>query len=222
MNTSHTENENPSWDSSKIKVEASPVELATYPLSSSEGSSVSYDDNNDIIEFGPIKVKPRKKPALTLATGRRSKYEVLSPDEEQKRDVRRARNRAAAERVRLSRLSVEQQLQGQINELEAQEQKLSNKVQILHYHKINLEARVLTHEKICPAMTPQNDRMPAFPTYQPPTSTIFQQVEPGSDLNLEDLFVDLPPLLENHQENYSNSLSTLIPDVDPEDLFMNP
>src|SRR5579871_23350 len=85
------------------------AQIEQYSISSSENSRQSYDDN-ETIAFGPIKVKPRKKPAPTLATGRRSKYEILTPDKEQKRNVRRARNRAAAERVRISRLNIEQQL----------------------------------------------------------------------------------------------------------------
>ena len=106
-------------------------------------------DEFDIIAFGPIKVRPRKKPAPTLATGRRSKYEILSPDEEQKRNLRRARNRAAAERVRISRLNIEQQLLNQIHELEQQQTKLMQNIQILENEKLHLESRLFTHEQIC-------------------------------------------------------------------------
>jgi hypothetical protein len=226
MNVSDTEGQNSSPNPSSNKTDELPPEIATYPSSSSEHSSVTYDDSHNIIEFGPIKVKPRKKPALTLATGRRSKYEVLSPEEEQKRDVRRARNRAAAERVRLSRLNVEQQLQGQIDKLEVQEQKLSNKVQMLQYKKLNLETRLLTREKICPTPTmaglnPQNDLIPTFTTYNPPTSTTFQQIEQLSEISLEELFLNSPSSLQNQEDNDSNSLTTLMPDMDPEDYLMN-
>ena len=128
------------------------VKVEPYTISSSENSRTSFDDN-DTIAFGPIKVKRRKKPAPTLATGRRSKYEILSPEEEQKRNIRRARNRAAAERVRVSRLSVEQQLLNQIAELESQEAKLSQNVQSLQHQKLHLETRLFTHERMCSNMT---------------------------------------------------------------------
>ena len=124
------------------------VKIEQYSASSPEYSRTSYEDN-DVIEFGPIKVKPRKKPAPTLATGRRSKYEILTPDEERKRNVRRARNRAAAERVRISRLNIEQQLQEQIDALEQQEQQLAANVRTLEHQKLHLETRLITHEHMC-------------------------------------------------------------------------
>ena len=124
------------------------VKIEQYTASSPEHSRTSYEDI-DVIEFGPIKVKPRKKPAPTLATGRRSKYEILTPDEERKRNVRRARNRAAAERVRISRLNIEQQLQNQIDALEQQEQQLSADVRTLEHQKLHLQTRLLTHEHMC-------------------------------------------------------------------------
>jgi hypothetical protein len=220
MNTSHGEDQDSTWNCPISKTEEiiSP-ETGNHPIVSSESSATSYDDNQDIIEFGPIKVKPRKKPAPTLATGRRSKYEPLSPEEEQKREVRRARNRAAAERVRINRLNVEQELQGQIDTLEQQEKILLNNLQILEYQKLNLETRLSTHRNICPTMNgthPQSSHlMSAFNNPNPP---VFQQVEQISDINLEELFLDSPDRLEN---NYSNSLTTMIPD-DIDDFFMNP
>jgi hypothetical protein len=110
--------------------------------SSSENSAVSADDQ-DVVAFGPIKVKLRKKPAPTLATGRRSRYEILTPDEEKKRDIRRARNRAAAERVRLHRLGIEEDLKGEIEQLQAQEDQLHTDVQHLQYRKLELQQKLI-------------------------------------------------------------------------------
>ena len=59
-----------------------------------------------IIRYGPITVNPRKQPSKTLFTGRRSKNEVLAGDEEEKRRVRRERNRVAATKCREKRESV--------------------------------------------------------------------------------------------------------------------
>ena len=205
MNTHHGEGQNSTWSSSDNQTEDVPVEVGNYPLGSSESSATSYDDNNDIIEFGPIKVKPRKKPALTLATGRRSKYESLTPEEEYKREVRRARNRAAAERVKISRLNVEQELQGQIDILEDEEKVLLNSLQMLQYQKLSLETRLQTHQKACPTM---NGISSAFNT---------QSVEQIPNINFDDLLLDSPRQLDN---NYTNSLSTMIPD-DIDDFFMD-
>lgn len=119
----------------------------------------SYEEN-DTIAFGPIKVKPRKRPAPTLATGRRSKYETLSPEEEAKRDVRRRRNREAAERVRLNRLAVEQQLQEQIDILQRNNDMLETHVQNLENSKLQLQTRLETHRQYCPTMNCSEQAQP--------------------------------------------------------------
>ncbi|CAF1219913.1 unnamed protein product [Didymodactylos carnosus] len=120
--------------------------------------SSSFDDEvisqqqeieKKIIEFGPIKVRPRKNPAPTLATGRRSKYEILSPDQEQKRQIRRARNRAAAEKVRVRRLGIEEQLTKEIKDLEQQKSYLVNNINELENKKLLLQTRFMTHEYLC-------------------------------------------------------------------------
>lgn len=126
-----------------IKVKPEPMSNALH-----ETNVNSFEEVN-VIEFGPIKVKPRKRPAPTLATGRRSKYEILTADEEQKRNVRRARNRAAAERVRLSRLAVEQQLLDQISQLETEEHQLTEQVENLENRRILLQTKLYTHQHMC-------------------------------------------------------------------------
>lgn len=114
-----------------------------------QSPSTVCSDDSEVIEFGPIKVKPRKRPAPTLATGRRSKYEILTPAEEQKRNIRRARNRAAAERVRVNRLGVEQSLIDQINLLENEERQLTAEIGQLENQRIRLAAQIYTHQQIC-------------------------------------------------------------------------
>ncbi|CAF0865167.1 unnamed protein product [Rotaria sordida] len=206
-----------------IKTEVLSPEIAAYPISSSENSLISFDAN-DIIEFGPIKVKRRKKPAPTLATGRRSKYEILSPEEEHKRDIRRARNRVAAERVRVSRLCVEQQLQGQIDALQEQEQKLLNHIEILQSQKLNLETRVFTHEKLCPIRSLSNaqDHLTStFISNSVPISTTIQQIEQTSEPYFEDLFPNSTPLVQTQPNNYSNSLTTTVSGDDFDMFFMD-
>ncbi|CAF1515571.1 unnamed protein product [Adineta steineri] len=204
------------------------VKLEQYSISSSENSRTSYDDN-EIIAFGPIKVKPRKKPAPTLATGRRSKYEILTPEEEQKRNVRRARNRAAAERVRVSRLNVEQQLMDQIAALEQQEQKLSNNVQTLQHKKLHLETRLFTHEQMCSTMNSSNLSLTSnldFTSYLPleniPSSS-FQQYDTMSNDKLTIEFESFLNSLttEQIQENFPESLSSILIHDDLNDFLMD-
>jgi len=215
MDKPHIHNQKSQSNPWTIKTEEYPPEIATYPISSSENSFTSCDDNN-IIEFGPIKVKPRKKPAPTLATGRRSKYETLSPEEEEKRDIRRARNRAAAERVRISRLNVEQQLQGQIDILEDQEQQLSSNIEMLQNQKLHLETRLLTHKKICSTMTVSNVLDNLLPAFTSNNTPVLQQV---SELNFDELFPHSSSPVQIQQNNTSNLLTTMMTGDDFDDLF---
>ncbi|UJR13709.1 hypothetical protein I4U23_000720 [Adineta vaga] len=195
-------------------------ETANYTLT-------SFDDN-EIIAFGPIKVKPRKKPAPTLATGRRSKYEILNPDEEQKRNIRRARNRAAAERVRISRLTVEQQLLNEIHALEDKQVKLSQDVQKLQHNKLHLETRLFTHERMCSNMNQSNvsltsdiDLTTYFPTDNvQSTSQQFDTIlyDKTGDLDFESLLESLTS--DQIQQNFPESLLTQMHIDDLNDLLM--
>jgi len=193
------------------------VKIEQCSMSSSENSRASFDDN-EIIAFGPIKVKPRKKPAPTLATGRRSKYEILSPEEERKRNVRRARNRAAAERVRVSRLNIEQQLLEQIDALEKQEEKLFSDVQTLQHQKLHLETRLFTHEQMCSTMTVSNDPISYLPLENIPTS--FQHNDKLPEFDLNDLFFD-SLTSEQIEANFPESLSTIVFTDDLNDFLMD-
>ncbi|CAF3394329.1 unnamed protein product [Rotaria socialis] len=200
-----------------------------YPIYSSENSRTSFD-GDDTISFGPIKVKPRKKPAPTLATGRRSKYEILNADEEHKRNIRRARNRAAAERVRVSRLNIEQQLLDEISALEKQEEKLLQNVETLQHQKLHLETRLFTHEKMCSNIVAQNsiiklenDRTNYFPLENSSISS--QQydttiIDKMTDFDFDDAFINLFTT-EHIQENFPESLSSIMTSDDLNDFFMN-
>ncbi|CAF4191740.1 unnamed protein product [Rotaria magnacalcarata] len=218
MENVHKKTQNSTLKASMIKTEEWPPTVTVYPRSSSESSLTSFDDN-DIIAFGPINVKRRRKPAPTLATGRRSKYEILTPEEAHKRDIRRARNRAAAERVRINRLNVEQQLQGKIDELENQEQNLLDIIELLQSQKLQLEMRLVTYEKLCSSRSlpnAQNYLIPAVLSTSAPTSATSQQV---SSFCFEDLFSDSPTPAETQPDNFSNSLPILMP-IDELDIFL--
>ncbi|CAF0727444.1 unnamed protein product [Adineta ricciae] len=189
-----------------------------YHTSSVDTSPTSGDDN-DIIEFGPIKVKPRKKPAPTLATGRRSKYETLTPEEEHKRELRRARNRAAAERVRLNRLSVEQDLQGQIDALEHQEQNLHMNIQMLETHKLNLQTRISTHEQICSPRNVSNTLTNSL--NYPPMSNMLQSTEPVPDFNFDELFPPSSTSVQTQSNHQVNFIPTIVNNDYFEDILMD-
>jgi len=214
----HLNNQNFQWNSENVPGEECISDSVRYHTSSVDTSPTSCDDN-DIIEFGPIKVKPRRKPAPTLATGRRSKYEALTPEEEHKREMRRARNRAAAERVRISRLNVEQDLQGQIDALEYQEQKLHMNIQMLENHKLQLQSRLSTHERICSSRNVSDTLTDSL--ICTPTPNTYQTVQQVSDFNFDELFPPSSSSLNSAENHQTNFLSSSIPNDDFEDILMN-
>ena len=215
MNSPFDKDQHSEWPPSFNQTGETSPHRGADAISSSETSTTSHDDNHDIIEFGPLKIKQRKKPAPTLATGRRSKYEALTPEEEYKRNVRRERNRAAAERVRVSRLNIEQQLQDQIDTLQTEEEQLLNNVQRLQYRKHQLETRIHSH------VTASNSYFAEPPSAfnnNPIDPSLFDQPTPQLQNQFDDLFLNSPVPPENN--NFS-SLSTMIPD-DIDDFIMNP
>jgi len=103
-----------------------------------------------LIRYGPITVNPRKQPSKTLSTGRRSKTEVLSADEEEKRRDRRERNRVAATKCREKRETVLSQVEQEYtNELE-NHQHLLKIVDDLKQQKNHLESVLTNHLNECP------------------------------------------------------------------------
>jgi hypothetical protein len=93
------------------------------------------------VNYGPINVKVRQYAAPTLETGRRSKFSKLEGDAAIKRELRRKRNREAAQKLKIKRCKIEQQLEKEINELEFKEQDLLTKVDTLKSYKHHLEVQ---------------------------------------------------------------------------------
>lgn len=98
-------------------------------------------------QYGPITVRPRRNPAPTLANGRRSRNARLPAEEEAKRETRRKRNRLAAEKCKLKRAKVENELeinlkhlQDEAKSLQMEEKKfLEQKQKLLDLYNIHIE-----------------------------------------------------------------------------------
>ena len=99
--------------------------------------------------YGPIVVKPRKNPAPTLASGRKSKYAQLNSEEAIRREVRRTRNRQAAEKCKLKRNEIEDKLQGDLAKLESERKRLSHDNEMLSAKKARLQKLFDDHTKAC-------------------------------------------------------------------------
>lgn len=182
----------PSLGATRLNANENLLDVTPNPADRGESSGAS--DTVDVRVYGPIRVKPRTKPAPTIGNGRRSMYDVLTPTEERRREIRRAQNRAAAERVRLSRLSIEMGLHEQINVLEDQERQLTHTIQELEEHKLRLQAHLLMREDArsttteCPL---RNDNAHSLPT---PAN------EPSTEFDFHD---STSPLTRSGQESLS-------------------
>lgn len=99
--------------------------------------------------YGPVTVNPRKQPSKTLFTGRRSKYEVLSGDEEEKRRDRRERNRVAATKCREKRETVLQNLENKHFDDVKENERLVQLVSELEQRKLDLETIMNNHLNEC-------------------------------------------------------------------------
>jgi len=97
------------------------------------------------IRYGPILVNPRKQPSKTLFTGRRSKYEVLIGEEEEKRRLRRERNRVAATKCREKRENILTGLEMIYADETNKHNNLLKTIQQLEQRKQNLESFISNH-----------------------------------------------------------------------------
>ena len=91
------------------------------------------------VMYGPINIKVRQSAAPTLATGRCSKFVELEGEAAVKREIRRKRNREAAKKLKEKRSIIEDTLQKQISEYEAQEKSLLLTIENLRAYKDYLE-----------------------------------------------------------------------------------
>lgn len=112
--------------------------------SMSKQSRASYEKR-----YGPIVVRPRKNPAPTLASGRKSKYTILAADEERKREIRRSRNRQAAEKCKQKRSEIEEQLEYRMKMLENEKLNISSTQAQLKETKQQLESYLKQHIEQC-------------------------------------------------------------------------
>ena len=99
--------------------------------------------------YGPIVVRPRKNPAPTLASGRKSKYAQLTAEEEYRREIRRRRNRLAAEKCKFKRNEIEEKLEIDLVNLHNEHHILKGENETLLAKKLRLEKLLNEHTQTC-------------------------------------------------------------------------
>ncbi|KAM6973805.1 fos-related antigen 2 isoform 2-T2 [Aplochiton taeniatus] len=83
------------------------------------------------------------------ARGRRKRDEQLTPEEEEKRRVRRERNKLAAAKCRNRRRELTEMLQGETEELEEEKADLQKEIETLQKEKDKLEFMLVAHNPVC-------------------------------------------------------------------------
>jgi hypothetical protein len=124
-----------------------------------------FSKSPNFLEYGPLRIRVCRKTAPTLATGRRSKYILLSGDEAIKREMRREKNRVAARKLKEKRSLIEQDLFDKVKQLEDEQSNLENNLTELQSQKQNLETKVINSVPIDPIgdlLFTTNDNIPLF------------------------------------------------------------
>lgn len=124
------------------------------------------------LHYGPVVIRPRKKPAPTLSSGRRSKNAVLTPEEDVKREIRRQRNRVAAEKCKKKREEIEKGLENTVKQLESKQNELMANLNNLNKKKAFLEKLLQQHN--CYSYTRQTHNNNEY-QYQEPQMYYNQQ-----------------------------------------------
>jgi hypothetical protein len=113
-----------------------------FTSSSIESDGGEVASSNNIVEYGPIKIRVCRNPAPTIATGRRSKHLVLVGDEAIRREKRREKNREAARKLKEKRQLIEQELDEKLRKLEDEHSNLQRDLIELHQKRQNLQEKV--------------------------------------------------------------------------------
>ncbi|KAL4630626.1 fos-related antigen 2-like [Arapaima gigas] len=117
--------------------------------------------------------------------------EQLSPEEEEKRKLRRERNKMAAAKCRSRRRELTDRLQGETEKLEEEKAGLQKEIETLQLEKDKLELVLVSHKPICQlAHTDQShnpDPNPLSPSGYQALGAVVVKQEPLDDLNEQEV-----------------------------------
>ncbi|XP_061699535.1 fos-related antigen 2 [Syngnathoides biaculeatus] len=129
------------------------------PYSRSHPYSHHLSNGQGLLGHNPL-ARPGVIRSIGDARGRRKRDEQLTPEEEEKRRVRRERNKLAAAKCRNRRRELTEMLQGETEKLEEEKADLQKEIESLQKEKDKLEFMLVAHNPVC--KLPNEDR------HQPP------------------------------------------------------
>ncbi|CAF2546287.1 unnamed protein product [Rotaria sp. Silwood2] len=109
---------------------------------SNESEIYSSEPSRNASQYGSIHIRLCRRPAPTIATGRRPKHLVLAGEEAIKREKRRERNREAARKLKERRQFIEDDLNQQLKKLQGEHAYLQNYLQQLRQRKQHLQQQI--------------------------------------------------------------------------------
>ncbi|KAM7403998.1 hypothetical protein PAMA_004423 [Pampus argenteus] len=125
------------------------------PYSRSHPYSHHLTNGPGLLGHNPL-ARPGVIRSIGDARGRRKRDEQLTPEEEEKRRVRRERNKLAAAKCRNRRRELTEMLQGETEKLEEEKADLQKEIETLQKEKDKLEFMLVAHNPVC--KLPSEDR----------------------------------------------------------------
>ncbi|XP_042630487.1 fos-related antigen 2-like isoform X1 [Cyprinus carpio] len=143
--------------------------------------------------------------------GRRKRDEQLTPEEEEKRRVRRERNKLAAAKCRNRRRELTEMLQGETEKLEEEKADLQKEIETLQKEKDKLEFMLVAHNPVC--KLPPEERHQSSHSQQctPLPLTMRSNLGPRRPMNtLNPVVVKQEPLEEDDDEEEGKAQHSVI------------
>ncbi|XP_058605794.1 fos-related antigen 2 isoform X2 [Onychostoma macrolepis] len=143
------------------------------------------------------------------ARGRRKRDEQLTPEEEEKRRVRRERNKLAAAKCRNRRRELTEMLQGETEKLEEEKADLQKEIETLQKEKDKLEFMLVAHNPVC--KLPPDERHHSSHSQHPLPLTMRSNLGPRGPMStLNPVVVKQEPLEEDDDEEEGKSQHSVI------------
>ncbi|XP_018431180.1 PREDICTED: protein fosB [Nanorana parkeri] len=141
--------------------------------------------------FGQSAATPGPEGSRPTRTRKRTREEALTPEEEEKRRVRRERNKLAAAKCRNRRRELTDRLQSETDILEEEKSTLEAEIDELQRQKEQLEFALLSHRSTCKLPYEEPDLPPSDPAVSFPHGGLLPSYPPQLEVSFP---VCLPPL----------------------------
>ncbi|XP_075042265.1 protein FosB isoform X1 [Mixophyes fleayi] len=155
------------------------------------GPSYASPSGSAYSQAQPAATSGQEETRPTRARGKRTREETLTPEEEEKRRVRRERNKLAAAKCRNRRRELTDRLQGETDLLEEEKSSLEAEIDELRRQKEQLEFALLSHQSACKLSYEDPDLPPTDPTASFSLGGLLPSYPPQPEVSFP---VCLPPL----------------------------